>query len=305
MLEHPPFYNQKITVEPVDSFLFNGHTYSFHVARFDRIDPLLSGNKLYKLKYQLLQMQQEEKKGILTMGGAYSNHLAATAFLCRQYQIPCTAIIRGEERIPLSHTLSACRNNGMQLLFTERSAFQSESNTVIRIQQEFPDYLFVPAGGDNEAGEAGAAEMPLAVDNWESYDSIICAVGTGTTLRGIFRKLQPHQNLYGIVALRIPETQQTLFKESSFKKDSPSKPNYYFGAAGKGFGKQEETLLELMNTFFQQTKIPTDFVYTAKALKGLLDLYDQKLIGVQNRILLMHTGGLQGNNSLLKGRLTF
>lgn len=250
-------------------------------------------------------MQQEGKKGILTMGGAFSNHLAATAFLCHQLKISSAAIIRGEKPEKLSHTLTACRDRGMQLLFSNRSSFDPQSNEVEQIKNKFPDYYFVPPGGDNEAGETGAGEMPLAIDYWENYEAVICATGTGTTLRGIHKKIQSHQRLYGMVALRIPATQQTTFIENNQSKDSANAPRFYFNAAGKGFGRPDPDLFELMNEFYRQTQIPTDFVYTAKAIKGLLDLLDQNIIPAHSQTLLIHTGGLQGNDSLEEGQLHF
>ena len=301
------FYNHNIQIDRVKSFSFDGREFSFDVARFDLIDPLISGNKMFKLYYQFLNARKENKKGILTMGGAYSNHLLATAALCNEQQIPSAAIIRGEESKDLSITLRDCRDLGMKLIFVSRKSYDNQDAEVSQIIEQFHDYLFVPAGGDNEDGENGAALMPDCIPLWSSYTNIFCAAGTGTTVRGIAQKLLPHQHLWIIPALKIQEKDREDFFKNCLPTSNSLQKNIYmhFDAAGKGFGKKEEELIKLMNDFFLQSRIPTDFVYTAKTLRGLLQISGDDAKSEKENMLIIHTGGVQGNRSLQENTIVF
>ena len=307
MVLYSSFYNNNIQIDTVKSFIYEGEEYSFDVARFDLIDPLISGNKLFKLYYQLLNVQTQKKKGILTMGGAYSNHLLATAALCEEQQISSIAIIRGEESKDLSVTLRDCREKGMKLIFVSRESYRKTDTEVRDIIAQYPDYLFVPAGGDNEDGEKGAALMPDRIPQWASYTTIFCGAGTGTTVRGIGQKLLPHQRLWIMPAVKIQQADQAHYLNSCLQKDQSQSINIsiHFDAAGKGFAKKEKELFYLMNEFYRQTRIPTDYVYTAKTLRGLLQITRNQPKPKKENILMLHTGGIQGNRSLKEKTLVF
>ena len=301
------FYNHPIQINKVKSFSFEGRECSFDVARFDLIDPLISGNKLFKLYYQILNAKKENKKGILTMGGAYSNHLLATAALCREQALCSAAIIRGEENKNLSATLQDCKEKEMNLIFVSRTSYGNNDSTISEIIKQFPNYLFVPAGGDNEDGERGSALMPDYIPQWSSYTTIFCAAGTGTTVRGIAQKLLPHQHLWIIPALKIQEKDRENYLNNCLPANHEIHKNIsiHFDAAGKGFGKKDDDLFKLMNEFFTQTDIPTDFVYTAKTVKGMLDIIKKQNIQPEQKYLMIHTGGIQGNRSLQEDTIVF
>jgi len=301
------FYNHNIQIDRVNSFTYEGYEYNFDVARFDLIDPLISGNKLFKLYFQILNAKKENKNGILTMGGAYSNHLLATAALCREQALCSAAIIRGEESKDLSITLRDCRDLGMNLIFVRRSSFDNKDADVRQIIEQFSDYLFVPAGGDNEEGEKGAALMPDYISDWSSYTTVFCAAGTGTTVRGIIQKLLAHQHLWIIPAVKIQEKERENYFNNCLPANNKMKKNIsiYFDAAGKGFGKKDEELFTLMNAFYKQTGIPTDFVYTAKTVRGILDILKTQNAQAENKYLMIHTGGIQGNRSLQEHTIVF
>jgi 1-aminocyclopropane-1-carboxylate deaminase/D-cysteine desulfhydrase-like pyridoxal-dependent ACC family enzyme len=307
MVLNSRFFIKNTPIDPIDSFLFQGENFKFDIARFDLIDPHISGNKLFKLYYQLLNVRSENKSGILTMGGAYSNHLHATAALCQEQQIACAAIIRGEESLETNSTLKDCCEKGMQLHFVSRESYKNKDRQFLQIVDKYPDFLFVPSGGDNEDGEKGAALMPLCIPQWESYTSIVCAAGTGTTARGIQQKLLPHQHLWIIPALKIEPAEQENYFISCLSKEANLSENVaiQYDAAGKGFGKKEDELFILMNEFYRQTRIPTDFVYTAKTLRGLLTIIRKQKNETTQKYLMIHTGGLQGNRSLKENTLVF
>jgi 1-aminocyclopropane-1-carboxylate deaminase len=301
------FYNNNIQIDRVKSFSFDGREFCFDVARFDLIDPLISGNKLFKLYYQLLNVKAQNKKGILTMGGAYSNHLLATAALCYEQQIPSAAIIRGEESKDLSITLRDSRDLGMKLIFVSRNSYNNNDAVVRQITEQYPDYLFVPAGGDNEEGEKGASLIPDYIPHWSSYHHIFCAAGTGTTVRGVGQKLLPHQHLWIIPAVKIQEKDREDYFKYCLPPNNEMQKNIsiHFDAAGKGFGKKEDELFKLMDEFFLKTHIPTDFVYTAKTLRGLLQITRDDTKLEKGSILMIHTGGIQGNRSLQEHTIVF
>jgi 1-aminocyclopropane-1-carboxylate deaminase len=242
------------------------------VARLDLIHPTLSGNKIFKLWYFLEAYSQGDFRRILTYGGAWSNHLHATAYLCHCLGIPCTGVVRGEAPPRLSPTLEDCRAWGMELQFVSRSAYAAG---VVPPD----DALVIPEGGGGSLGVAGAALIADRIPGFETFTHILCAVGTGTTLQGIARRAQPGQRVIGIPVLAIPHEHQAAFG-----------PDMEFGYSFGGYAKRTPGLLEFMKSF----PIPTDFVYTAKAAYALWHLAWPK----DSRILFIHTGGLQGNRSI-------
>ena len=273
------------------------------VARLDLLHPVVSGNKFFKLKYNLEQAVKQNK-GIITMGGAYSNHLAATAYACAKNQIPSIGVVRGEIAEPLSPTLAFCTSQKMQLVSVSRSGYQRNSAEIIQLLQQYPDYFFVPEGGDNDYGEKGCAEIPSLIPHYETFTHIACAVGTGTTVRGIAKQSHPHQQIIAIPVLKIKTDEQEQFAERHLNTNNFKNIHPLFNHAGKGYAKFDETLLRFCNRFFEQTQIPLDIVYTAKLFMAAEELL-QNLLQPTHRLLLLHTGGLQGNQSLPQDALCY
>lgn len=281
----------------------SGATLEATVARLDLLHHVVSGNKFFKLKYNL-EKAVKQKKGIITMGGAYSNHLAATAYACAINQIPSIGIVRGEIAAPLSPTLAFCTSHKMQLVFVSRAGYQRNSVEIIQLLQQYPDYFFVPEGGDNTYGEKGCTEIPSLIPEYESFTHVACAVGTGTTMRGIAKSSLPHQQLLAIPVLKIKTDEQEPFAEKHLHKTSFNMIHPFFNYAGKGYAKFDEQLLHFCNRFYEQTQIPLDIVYTAKLFMAAEDLL-QNILKPADRLLLFHTGGLQGNQSLPQDALCY
>jgi 1-aminocyclopropane-1-carboxylate deaminase len=270
------------------------------MLRLDKLHPEISGNKWFKLKYHLHKAKERSNNGIITTGGPYSNHLIATAAACAQQGLKSVAIVPARFD-PHNHTLSRLRELEMHLVFCKR---QELDDTIRKTQQEFPDYLYVPAGGESDDGVRGASEI-LQFDGASDYTHIICAAGTGTTVAGLATQLQPHQLLVAIPVLKFPDTVSNSIY-NLINRYAPDKSvrliwDYHFG----GYARYTEELLEFMNDTYTVHEIPTDFVYTAKMLYAALDMVkkDQFLPGA--RLLLIHTGGLQGNRSLSAGSILF
>lgn len=273
------------------------------VLRTDQIHPIISGNKWYKLKYHLQEAVQKEHKGIITFGGAYSNHLVATAFAAQLADLPAIGIIRGEAPSNPSHTLKAMASYGMKLRFVSREAYSNKTIIENSIKQEYPDYLIVPEGGQSKSGVKGAAEMLEGVD-LSAYTHIACAVGTGTMMSGLLNAAHPQQRVCGIPVLKISarnSEQEAFIRSQTTNENFELIDGYHEG----GYAKKNDSLIQFMNQWFRQTCIPTDFVYTGKLFKAISSLIEAGHFPKGSHILAIHSGGLQGNDSLASGTLLY
>lgn len=295
----------KAVVQPINDELLYEKNVPIDVLRLDRIHPIISGNKWFKLKYHIQEALNQNKKGILTFGGAWSNHLVATALACRQANLASIGIIRGEAPAELSATLQEVQEYGMQLHFISREAYSNEAAITPALQEKYPDYFIVPQGGQSHLGVLGAAEM-LQLAPIESYSHICCATGTGTMLAGLVHAALPHQQVIGICSLKMPDGENNTLNTfvnpyaANLKKYTIFY-NYHFG----GYARKTGELISFMNSIYQKHELPTDFVYTGKLLFGILHLVKNDHFQPGSRILMVHSGGLQGNRSLPDGTLTF
>jgi D-cysteine desulfhydrase len=295
----------KAVVQPIVSDLLTEKMVHIAVLRLDRIHPVIAGNKWFKLKYHLQEALQQNKKGILTFGGAWSNHLVATALACQQAGLASIGIIRGEEPAVLSDTLQEVQQYNMQLQFIARAAYSNEAEIIPALQIKYPDYLIVPQGGQSHLGVLGAAEI-LSLTQIESYSHISCATGTGTMLAGLTHAALPHQQVIGICSLKLPSGENnslnTFVKPYAANlKNYTIFYDYHFG----GYARKTDELIRFMNAIYLQHDLPTDFVYTGKLLFGVINLVQIGYFQPGSRILVVHSGGLQGNRSLPAGTLTF
>lgn len=270
------------------------------VLRIDKIHATVSGNKWFKLKYSIQEAMSLHKGTIVTAGGAYSNHLVAAAYACNKMQLKCIAVVRGEKPATLSPTLKDCRALGMQFHFTDRNSF-TNSKKVFE-QLNIPGSYFIEEGGSNELGVKGASEIiQLAGDD---YSHICCAVGTGTMMAGLQASAKPYQQVIGISALKITagnSIEEFVDQSTGHKKNYTIHYDYHFG----GYAKKTAALIDFMNSFYTQTNIPADFVYTAKLFYAITDLVSKGHFPPESRLLIIHSGGLQGNRSLPKNTLIF
>ncbi len=270
------------------------------VLRLDEWHKIVSGNKWFKLKYYLEEALQKGYSTIATFGGAYSNHIVATAFACKEMNLQSIGVIRGEKPQTLSHTLLAAKEYGMQLHFVSRQQYKNKTF----IKGLFNNVYWIEEGGYGRLGIKGAADILKLVDDIENYTHIACAVGTGTTLAGLINAASLHQTMIGFSVLKnnvsIKEEVAQLLPEKKGQKQTLIVHDYHFG----GYAKYNAELLEFMNEMWQQHQLPLDFVYTAKAFYGLRDvIMNSNIIPDNSRVLFIHTGGLQGNVSLEKAIL--
>jgi 1-aminocyclopropane-1-carboxylate deaminase len=288
--------NQKITYK-----LPNG--ISLEIKREDLLHPFISGNKFRKLKYNLLQAKAENKKTILTFGGAYSNHIAAVAYAGKEQGFETIGVIRGEElgdKIAENPTLQFAQECGMKFEFVTREAyrFKTEPDFIANLQQKFGSFYLVPEGGTNEYAIKGCEEILIEED--AKFDYVCCAVGTGGTISGIINSALPHQKVLGFPALKGDFLKDEIRKFAT-NKNWELITDYHFG----GYGKVNEELIQFINQFYKQTEVPLDPVYTGKMVFGVIDLIQKNYFPNKAKILLIHTGGLQGiqgMNVILKNK---
>lgn len=262
------------------------------VKREDLLHPHISGNKFRKLKYNILEAQKLGKKALLTFGGAYSNHIAATAAAGKEYGFATIGVIRGEElvnKIGDNPTLTFAQQCGIMLKFVTRDEYRlkSDNQFVKSLEAEFGDFYLVPEGGTNELAVKGCEEILVAGD--EKFTHIACAVGTGGTISGLIRSAFPHQNVLGFPAIK---GEGLIDDISGFAQSGNWEliRAYHFG----GYGKVTEELIVFINDFYDKTGIPLDPVYTGKLFFGVIDMINKGLFPDNADILLIHTGGLQG-----------
>ncbi len=262
------------------------------VKRLDLIHPQISGNKFFKLKYNLLEAKQQNLNQVLTFGGAYSNHIAATAYAAHYFGFQSIGIIRGEElaKQAFNPTLQTAQDFGMQLHFVSRAEYRlrHELEYLQQLKQRYPNTWIIPEGGTNDLAIQGTKEI-LSADDRENYDVICCAVGTGGTIAGIIESSSDQQHILGFSALKGDFLKHDI-QQWTNKTNWSLTDEYCCG----GYAKTNSELLQFMQQFEQQYAVPLEQVYTAKMMMGLFDLIQQGNFPVNTRILAIHTGGLQG-----------
>lgn len=280
-------------VSSVHNSLLNSKHCSLDLLRLDQLHPEISGNKWFKLKYNIEQALNENKKGLLSFGGAYSNHLHALAFAGKEFSLETVGIIRGEKVI--NDTLSDCERWGMKLHTITRSEYRQkyEPEFLHQLSDQFPGYLIIPEGGNNEAGIRGCAEILNHVA-LNRYDIIACAVGTGATFTGLLQSALPQQKLLGFTAVKNGGYLSEEIRKHTQQTNWELITEYHFG----GFAKSDPGLLRFMQQLKADNDLQLDFIYTAKMMFGLFDLMKNGQLSNQ-RVLAIHTGGLQGNRSLI------
>jgi len=289
--------------QPIENEITRRADVELSVLRLDCMHPLVNGNKWFKLKYNLLEAKQKNLSTLLTFGGAYSNHIFATAAVGNLFGFRTIGVIRGEERLPLNPTLSFATQQGMQLVYLNRETYRQKQTRELQedLRQRFGNVFIIPEGGSNLNGVRGCTEI---VSDAGAFDTICLACGTGTTLAGITLSLNPGQRVIGFPVLKKGEflAQEIDNLLRNYRESGLPAPNYssapwelicdyHFG----GYAKVNDDLLMFSKKFEEKHGIPLDYVYTAKMFSGVMDLLKRGVFPKGDRLLLLHTGGLQGN----------
>ena len=267
------------------------------LKRLDLIHPHISGNKFYKLKYNLQHAKQLGQDTLITFGGAFSNHIAATAYAAHYFGFQSIGIIRGEELAdqPLNHTLSTASQFGMLLEFINRQDYRNKEQPdfLAELQSRFPNAYIIPEGGTNSLAIQGCKEI-LSEQDRQNYDVICCAVGTGGTITGLIESSHFNQNILGFSALKGDFLTHDVAHLTA-KKNWKIIYDYCCG----GYAKTSAQLIEFIQFFEKQYQIPLEPIYTGKMLFGIFDLIEKAYFPPHTRILAIHSGGLQGRQNLL------
>lgn len=265
------------------------------IKRLDQVHDLISGNKFYKLKYNLEEAQKSGFSTLLTFGGAFSNHIHATAAAARIEGFKSIGIIRGEETFPPNPTLAFAKAKGMQLGFVSREDYRKKSDAsfIEILKEKFGNFYLIPEGGTNALAIKGTKEILGKED--EEFTHIGCSIGTGGTFAGLADSIRTHQHLLGFSSLKGDfihwETNHLQEKNRINPKGKYSIfDEYHFG----GYGKSGPELLDFILWFYSQTQIPLDPIYTGKMMFGIFDLIRKDFFEKGSHILAIHSGGLQG-----------
>jgi len=271
------------------------------LKREDLLHPFISGNKYRKLKYNLLAAKAENHNTLLTFGGAYSNHIAATAFAAKEKGLNAIGVIRGEElkdSWQSNTTLSRAYDDGMRFKFISRNDYRNKEDPefIKQLKKEFGEFYLVPEGGTNSLAIKGCEEILTQED--KEFNIVCTSAGTGGTASGLINASFPHQKVLGFSALKGDFLKNDIMKLVSNDRWELI-TDYHFG----GYAKISEELILFINDFKEKTKIPLDPIYTGKMMFGLFDMVKRDTFAPNTRILAIHTGGLQGiagMNSVLK-----
>ena len=297
----PEIHFNEPTFSKLNTDFFGNNNLEIFMLRLDEIHPVISGNKLFKLIYFLQEAKKSRHKKIITFGGAYSNHLAATAFACKELKIKSVGIVRGEKPKVLSPTLLFCLENKMQLEFISRDSYKKTNEKGFfhpdsyRDENKYGEHILIPEGGFSVKGKEGAGLIDQYFTD-KNFTHVCLPVGTATTFAGL---VDTNKNETEIIGFGVLKNFHDIEKRFAELKVNPRKKysfigDYHFG----GYAKKTNELISFMNDFYEQNKIALDFVYTAKMMFGIYDLIQKKYFPDGSKILCIHTGGLQGNSSL-------
>jgi len=266
------------------------------VKREDLNHPFVGGNKWWKLKYNLEEARRTGCQKLLTFGGAFSNHIYATAAAAKACGVESIGIIRGEERLPLNSTLAFAARQGMQLHYVSREAYRkkAEPEFIENLKKKFGDFYLIPEGGTNRWAIKGCAEWAQQLREIK-FDCLCLPVGTGGTIAGLVSGLSG-RNVVGFAALKNADFLSDEVRSLVLDYTGKEFPNwrietqYHFG----GYAKSNKELQDFIQSFEQENGIALDQVYTGKMMFGILDSIRQNKFDRETTILALHTGGLQG-----------
>ncbi len=286
-----------------DEFSLRG--ISLYIKRDDLIHPEISGNKWRKLKYNIEVCLNGKKEGVLTFGGAYSNHLLATAAACQLVGLKSVGIVRGEElNKDSNHTLRKCTELGMELKFISREEYRMipDKSYLADVAHENPNFQTVPEGGANYYGMIGCQEILKEID--VEFDAVFVAQGTTATSCGLLLGLQGNQELYAVPVLKGFDSvseMKSIFQFSGMEEEWLEEAFYRLNVLNDyhfdGYGKYDDELLNFIRYFYTKYNLKLDPIYTGKAMFGLMkELENEKWNN--KTVVFIHTGGLQGVESI-------
>ncbi len=283
----------KIKTQEISFPLLKEKEIRLFIKRIDQIHEHVSGNKWFKLKYNLLEAKRKKAVSILTFGGAYSNHIAATAYLAKEKGFSSVGVIRGEECLPLNPTLDFAVGQGMRIYYVSRSNYRLKHAVgfLNKLKVKFGDFYLIPEGGTNKLAIKGAADI---LETNDTQDYICCAVGTGGTIAGVINSINKNQQVIGFPAIKGSVLLKNNIKSWTESRRWELVDSYSFG----GYAKLTKEIVDFINNFYETQKISLDAIYTGKMMFGIMDLVAKDYFQKGSKILAIHSGGLQGNKGM-------
>ncbi len=289
-------HDSNVVIQPIRKVWHKGKVTTLDMLRLDLLHPIVSGNKWYKLRLNLNYALDNQYTTIATFGGAYSNHLVAAAYAAQHFGLQSVGVVRGIQN-ELTPTLLQCQQYGMRLLFVSREEYslKDDPEWVNNLLLHYNKTYIIPEGGANAKGVLGAGLINRFIGS--HYTHIALSVGTGTTLAGLRNALPAHQSVMGFVPMKQCTEQQAHiipFLRPDRNTHWQLFPETHFG----GFGKIKDELIVFMNDFYADNHIPLDVVYTSKMMYNIQQLLNDNYFNSSDKLLCIHTGGLQGNVSV-------
>jgi len=286
----------------IQSILSLSTSQKVDLLRLDVLHPIVSGNKFYKLRFYIADATNNGFSTVASFGGPYSNHIVALAFTAKEAGLKSIGYIRTNADEPITPSMAEAKGYGMELVYLGRTDFQTKKATILESNNNNSAIYFIDEGGYGVIGAKGAATI-LTEQDTAQYDYIVCAVGTGTMLAGIVHAALPHQKVIGIPVLKNEGSIEAEINALLIDKNRPYTLLHQFHQGG--YAKTNPMMFDFMNRLWDTEKIPTDIVYTSKLLFGVEQLIQENYFEKDASILVIHSGGLQGNRSLPKGTLNF
>jgi 1-aminocyclopropane-1-carboxylate deaminase len=289
------------------------------LLRLDTLHPIVSGNKFYKLRFYIAAAIENGVSKVASFGGPYSNHIVALAFTAKEAGLNSIGYIRTNADEPMTPSLKEAKAYGMELVYLGRTDFQTKKASILELSATKSDTYFIDEGGYGTIGAKGAASI-LTENDTAHYNYIVCAVGTGTMLAGCINAASPNQKIIGIPVLKNEGSIENEINALLIDKNDPNYDPYNDSSNDKinshsytllhqfhqgGYAKTNPKMIDFMNRLWDTEKIPTDIVYTSKLLFGVEQLIQENYFEKDASILVIHSGGLQGNRSLPEGTLKF
>jgi len=280
--------------------LFENKKIRLFIKREDLTDDFISGNKWYKLKYNLIEAEKFGYKTLLTFGGAYSNHIHATAAAGKKYGFKTIGVIRGEEHLPLNPTLSSAQKNEMICEYIDRKSYRNkyDKGLIQTLKEKFGDFYLIPEGGSNYLAIKGCAEIIPSIKT--EFNFVCSACGTGGTLAGLILGLNSKSFALGFSVLKGGEFLYQNVRSLLLHYQKENLDNwqinldYHFG----GYAKTNKELNNFSTEFKVKHNIPIEPIYTGKMFYGIYDLIKKNFFPANSKIVALHTGGLQGLKGL-------
>lgn len=290
--------SRQTPLQQVTDEIFLQKKINLFIKRDDLIDEHLSGNKYFKLKYNLIDAAENNYSTLLSFGGAYSNHIYSLAYAGKIFGFKTIGVIRGEEHLPLNPTLSFAKECGMEFYYLSRSDYRKKYSEEIlsRLKKTFGDFYLIPEGGSNFLAVRGCSEIPKRIE--ANYDYIFCVCGTGGTIAGIIDGSDEISKVIGVAVLK----NASFFKNDISKISQTKKSNweilldYHFG----GYAKFDNELIQFIKYFEKKFNIPLEPIYTGKMLFAIYDLTKKNFFPENCTIVAYHSGGLQGLKGLIE-----